>query len=373
MATWFRTLITQCTPSRPLTRTLLPLFILLITLTIAAGVGGCSSPADQPSPQDEAQEAGQPEIREVSMRLQWFPQYQFAGYIVAKVKGYYEEEGLDVTLSPGSPDFVPLPLVASGSDTFGSTGADTIFLAREKGLNVVSLATIFQTSPVAFMVHSDSGITSPSDFMGRTVGVFYGDNVETEYRALLAATDVDRSKINEVPAQFNLEPFLSRRVDVWPVYVPDQPDLARQQGAEVDLIVARDYGVTLMGDVLFTTEEFINNNPNTTRAFVHATLRGWRDALTNVEETINLVAEYNPQLSRDHLAYEAEKTVGLVQYGPGEQCVGWNGQTAWEKEQQLLHELGLLEATIPLETAVENEYVRTFYDHPCAEEANPTP
>ncbi|NJP04410.1 MAG: ABC transporter substrate-binding protein [Chloroflexaceae bacterium] len=303
-----------------------------------------------------------PEIRTVSMRLQWIPQYQFAGYIVAKVKGYYEEAGLDVTINIGSPDFVPLPLVASGADTFGSTGADTILLARTRGIDVVALATLFQTSPVGFMVHSDAGIQTPQDFVGKHVAVSYGDNVETEYRALLAATDVNREQINEVPFQVNLAPFLNRRVDVWPVYITDQPNLARQQGATVDLILARDYGVMLMGDVLFTTADFAQQNPNTTRAFVTATLRGWHDALTDVEGTVAIVADYNPQLHIEHLRYEATETIKLIQSGAGATCPGWNDDTAWNSEQDILIELGLLEQPVPLQEAIKHDFVAAYYE-----------
>lgn len=341
------------------------LFLVLATL-----LAGCTAPSSSvPTPEGEPAPtraplppAGEPEIRSVSMRLQWIPQYQFAGYIVALVKGYYQEAGLDVSLYPGSPDFVPLPLVVGGSDAFGSTGADTILQARERGINVVALATIFQTSPVGFMVHASSGITKPQDFVGRTVGVSYGDNVETEYRALLAAMGVDRKGIIEVPAQVNLEPFLSRRVDVWPVYVTDQPDLARQQGADVSLISPRDYGVQLMGDVLFANETFVNENPNTTRAFVNATLRGWQEALAHPDETVALIAGYNPQLSSDHLAFEAAETIKLVQAGAGTRCPGWNNPQAWQAEQHLLLDLGLLVGTVPLEMAVDNRFVAAYYE-----------
>lgn len=336
-----------------MTRTLLA--ILLVLLATAAGCAAPSSP-----PADEAPPGT--ERTPVSMRLQWIPQYQFAGYIVASEKGYYAEEGLDVSLNPGSPDFVPLPLVVSGADTFGSTGADTILLAREKGINVVALATWFQTSPVAFMVHQDSGIAGPGDFVGQTVGVFYGDNVETEYRALLRAAGVDRSHINEVPAQFNLEPFLSRRVDVMPVYAIDQPDLARQQGAEIDLIFARDYGVVLMGDVLFATETFVAEHPDLTQAFVSATLRGWEDALSNLDATVDLIAAYNPQLSPDHLRFEGQETIKLVQSGAGATCPGWNDKAAWEAEQHLLLDLGLLSAPVPLDEAIDNRFVAAYYE-----------
>ncbi len=335
------------------------LLSIMLLLGILAACGRSALPGNAELSGTAA--ADQPEVRAVSMRLQWFPQYQFAGYIVAKVKGYYDEVGLDVTLNPGSPDFVPLPLVASGSDTFGSAGADTILLSRERDIPVVALATWFQTSPVAFMVHSDAGISSPDDFVDRTVAVFYGDNVETEYLALLSATNVDRSRINEVPGDFNLEPFLSRRVDVWPVYATDQPFLARREGANVDLIVARDYGVNLLGDVLFTTEAFVRQNPRTTQAFVSATLRGWQDALNNPEEAVELVAAYNQQLSLDHLAFEADETITLLRYGAGATCPGWNDQQAWDTEQQLLLELGLLDTPVSLDNALTNQFVADYY------------
>jgi NitT/TauT family transport system substrate-binding protein len=317
---------------------------LLLVLLATLAAGGAQPAAQAP--------AEGPEVREVSMRLQWFAQWQFAGYIVALERGYYEEVGLDVTLNPGGPDLVPLPLVVTGADTFGSTGADTVLIAREEGIDVVALATWFQASPVAFMVHSDSGIASPQDFIGRTVGVFYGDNVETEYLALLGATGVDRAQINEVPGDYSLAPFLERRVDVWPVYATDQPNTARREGAEVDLIVARDYGVQLMGDVLFTTEEFARANPRTVEAFVSATLRGWQYAVEHVDEAVSIVAAYNPEIDREQLAFEAQETVALLQYGIGARCLGANDPTAWEGEAMLLQELGILSGPANLDAAL---------------------
>jgi ABC-type nitrate/sulfonate/bicarbonate transport system substrate-binding protein len=295
------------------------------------------------------------------MRLQWFPQFQFAGYIVAKVKGYYDEAGLDVTLNPGGPDLVPMPLVAAGRDDFGSTGADTVLIAREQDIDVVALATWFQASPVGFMVHADGGIGGPQDFPGRTIGMFYGDNVETEYRALLAAAGIPREAVREVPGDYSLAPFLERRVDIWPVYVTDQPNTARRAGADVRLILARDYGVQLMGDVLFTTERFLRENPRTVRAFVEATLRGWADAIADPDGAVELILAYNPELEREQLAFEAAETIALIRYGPGERCPGINVPDLWAAEARLLQDLSILGAPPDLEAAVQGQFVRDFY------------
>ncbi len=326
----------------------IPLLLLILTLA-ACGTAPSSAPSEGP------------EVRQVSMRLQWFPQFQFAGYIVADMKGYYEQAGLDVTINPGGPDLVALPLVAAGSDTFGSTGADTVLIAREQAIPVVALATWFQASPVAFMVHSDSGIAGPQDFPGHAIGMFYGDNVETEYRALLAATGVDRATITEVPGDYSLAPFLERRVDIWPVYATDQPNIARREGATIGLILARDYGVQLMGDVLFTTEQFARENPRTVRAFVEATLRGWEDAIANPEEAIELILAFNPELDREQLAFEAAETIKLLRYGPGERCVGVSDPDLWAAEAATLQDLAILAAPPDLTAAVWGQYVEEFY------------
>jgi ABC-type nitrate/sulfonate/bicarbonate transport system substrate-binding protein len=326
----------------------------LTILLLAALLAACA-PAAQQEP------AAGPEVRQVSMRLQWYPQFQFAGYLVAQAKGYYEQAGLDVTINPGGPDLVALPLVAAGRDTFGSTGADTVLIAREQGIPAVALATWFQASPVAFMVHADSGITGPQEFPGHTVAMFYGDNVETEYRALLAAAAVDRASVREVPGDQSLAPFLERRVDIWPVYATDQPNIARREGADIRLILARDYGVQLLGDVLFTTEQFARDNPRTVSAFVQATLRGWEDALADPDAAIELILAANPELSREQLAFEAEETIKLLRFGPGARCLGQNDPAAWRAEAELLEDLAILSAPAELEAAVQGQAVRDFY------------
>ena len=325
---------------------------LPILLVVALLIVGCAQPAPR---------ADGPELSAVSMRLQWFPQWQFAGYLIAKIKGYYTQAGLAVTMNPGGPDLVALPLVSTGADTFGSTGADTVLIARDQGIEVVALATWFQASPVAFMVHADAGITRPQDFPGHRIGMFYGDNVETEYRALLAATGVDRASLTEIPGDTSLAPFLARRVDIWPVYATDQPNLARREGATVNLIVARDYGVQLLGDVLFTTAAFAREHPATVKAFVEATLRGWEDAVAHPDEAVDLILSYNPELSREQLTFEATETIKLLRFGPGARGLGFSDPQVWAAEATLLHQLAILTQPAEPTQAVQGQYITEAY------------
>lgn len=332
--------------------------VLLLLLALALAAAGCGTTASEPSQTDTPNGL---ERTEVTMRFQWIAQWQFAGYIAAEVRGYYDEAGLDVTLQGGGPDFPAKQLVASGSEQFGTAWVDSMYLSQQRGVPLVALMTIFQSSPTLYMVHADSAIEEPADFAGKTVAVYPGGGVETEYLALLEKAGIERGQINEVPGQFSLEPFIQRRLDVLPVYATDQPYRVQQRGVDFRLIDAREYGVELMGDVLFATADFIEQHPNTVRAFVHASLRGWEWAIDNPEESVELIANYNPDLDPGHLAFEAQETIPLVTYGAGERCVGWNDRAAWEAEEQLLLDLSILEEPVPFEQAADNTFVAEYY------------
>ena len=136
-----------------------------------------------------------------TIRLKWFHQAQFAGFYVAKEKGYYQSAGLDIDIQPGGPDFPAIQMVSGGNEQFGVTGADQILLARSKGVPVVALAVIFRRNPFVLFSLAKSGIKAPADFVGKNVGVKIGGNEELIYQAVLAKAGVDRTKLTETPVQ----------------------------------------------------------------------------------------------------------------------------------------------------------------------------
>src|SRR5207245_9226802 len=112
----------------------------------------------------------------VTRQLKWVTQAQFAGYYVAKAKGFYDAEGLDVDIKPGGPDIAPEQVIAGG-------GADVIvdwmggaLAAREQGEKLVNIAQFFQKSAQMTTCRKDSGIKTPADFKGKTIGVWFGGN-----------------------------------------------------------------------------------------------------------------------------------------------------------------------------------------------------
>ncbi|HSJ56709.1 MAG TPA: ABC transporter substrate-binding protein, partial [Anaerolineae bacterium] len=121
----------------------------------------------------------------VSLQLQWVTQAQFAGYYVALDKGWYLEEGIDLTIQPGGPDLVPMDLVAAGTHDFGTGLLADLIVAVQGGKPVVSIAQIQQTNGLLLLAHKSSGIEGPADFTGKRVGVWLG-GWEAQFDALMA-------------------------------------------------------------------------------------------------------------------------------------------------------------------------------------------
>jgi hypothetical protein len=135
----------------------------------------------------------------VSVRIQWLDQAQFAGLYVANAKGFFKQRHLTVSVEPGGPDVSPVPLVASGSNDFGVSPATDVIQARSNGVPVVAIATIFQKNPVVFFSMQAKNIKTPRDFVGHTVGLKYGMEIEYYYHAMMQYAGVDTSKVKEVP------------------------------------------------------------------------------------------------------------------------------------------------------------------------------
>jgi len=145
---------------------------------------------------------------DVTLRLKWLHQAQFAGFYTAEQKDFYKNNGIDITINAGGIDFPAVQMVAGGGDMFGLTGGDQILLAREKGVPIVAIAVIYRESPFVLFALTESGIMEPENFIGKNVGVKLGGNEELTYRAMKMAAGVDTSLANEIPVKFDITPLV---------------------------------------------------------------------------------------------------------------------------------------------------------------------
>jgi len=292
----------------------------------------------------------------VSIRLCWLHQSEFAGFYFADKAGFYKNEELNVKFNPGGVDFPAIQSVIGGSDQFGIATPEQILLAREKGVPVVAIAMIFRKNPWVLFSLKESGIDSVQKFIGKKIAVSYGDSDEYIYRAMLKNAGVDSKSLEEVPAQFDITPLLTKQVDVWPGYSYSQPVNAEEKGYQVNLIWPNDYNVSTYGISLFTTEKMIKEKPNVVHKFVSATIKGWQKALENQQQAVFYTLQYSDQLNYEHEIKAMNAINSLVK--PDDKPIGFMDKAMWESMQDFLLKQNLMEQTVDINKVFTPEFLQ---------------
>ena len=296
------------------------------------------------------------ELQEITVKLKYFHQAQFAGNYVANERGFYADEGLKVNLVPFSLEEPPsIHAVPSGKAVFGITGANEVIMARARGLPVKSFAVIYKTSPICAYALKRSGIVKPQDFIGKTVGLEKAPDIEMMYSAMMTRLGIDRSQIKEITIGFDAKELLDGTVDVSTGYVVNEPHQAIKAGHEVNIILMADYGVNMYGDVLFATEDTINNNPELVERFLRATLKGWEYAIVNQEEAVGITLKYATDRTKSHESYMLQASIPLIH--TGDSPIGWMEKARWGQVQDILLQQKILDKEINVDEAYTTRFL----------------
>lgn len=264
------------------------------------------------SPIEETLAAASRELAPIRLQLRWLHQFQFAGYYAAKHKGFYQAHGLDVSIEAGSPERAPVQEVLSGRATYGVANAELIFHYL-KGAPLVALAAIFQHSPSVLLVRADSGIRNPHNLVGQSIMLYGGEN-DFDVLAMFRREGIDTTQLDIRPSSFNVQDLVDGKIDAFNAYLTNEPFYLEAQGIEPIIIDPDQYGIDFYTDILFTTQEELKKHPERVRAFREASIKGWEYALTHKEEIIDLILkEYRLDKSREHLVYEADAAIKLIQ------------------------------------------------------------
>lgn len=243
----------------------------------------------------------------VTIQFKWFHQFQFAGYYAAKEKGFYADEGLNVTLRERDPKRGLVAPVLEKDAEYGVADSG-LLLERINGAPVVLLAQIFQHSPLVLIAKRSSGIISPYEMVGKRVMYSPRGSGDAAVHAMLLDTIKDIALVRDVPHTFKIDDLIDGKVDVTTAYITSQPFELKLLGVEFNIINPQSYGIDFYGDNLYTTDEEITRHPERVEKMIRASLKGWQYALMHKEEIIDLIIEkYNPELSRGFLESEAEK------------------------------------------------------------------
>jgi len=250
-------------------------------------------------------------LEEVSLQLKWMHQYQFAGYYVAKEKGFYEDENFDVEIRERDLKSSPFDDVVSGRADYGIADS-SIVLQRLKGKPVVIASTVFQESPLIFMSLKSKNITSIYDLFDKRI-MFQRSIDDAALIAMIALAEMSNSQYTHVPHNFDNMSLIKGDVDVMSAYKTDQVLSYRDMGVDINILDPISYGIDFYGDLIFTSESNVRNKPERVKAFVRASLKGWQYALDNPEEAVDLIIEkYNDQAVKKLLLLEAQATKSII-------------------------------------------------------------
>ncbi len=240
----------------------------------------------------------------VVLQLKWFHQFQFAGYYAAKEKGFYDEAGLDVEIKERDLKYNNIDEVINGNAQYGV--ADSILiLYRLKQQPVVIVSPIFQHFPSVLISLKKNNISSVYELNNKDILFYPNDTDGFSLLAMIKKFDLNVNLIRERHKDDYVK-LINNEVDLMPAYIANEPFLLKEKGYDINIINPSNYGFDIYGDMLFTNEDEAKNNPNRVVRFRDATLKGWKYALENKEEIIQLIhTKYANEKSIEHLKYEA--------------------------------------------------------------------
>ena len=279
----------------------------------------------------------------VRLRLQWTPQAQFAGYLVAKELGYYTEQGLDVEIRPAGPDLKPQNTVAAGSDDLAVGVANLIVASRSNGVPLKIIAQIFQDSANRYILKKENAIKSLMDLRGKKVGLWMGGD-EAEFVAMLKRAGMTLDDVIVVPQGFSVAPFLNGDYALSMVTTYNELNQIRDQGLTDDklqIIAPRDYNAAIVGDALFTSERYIKENRAVTQKFLDASLKGWKYCAEKPDEAVDIVLKFDKSLKRDDQVKQLKSVMSLILSGQDKNMgIGYMDRSFYVTAERVLFDSG---------------------------------
>jgi NitT/TauT family transport system substrate-binding protein len=263
----------------------------------------------------------------VTLQTKWVAQAQFAGYYVAKAKGFYKDANLDVTIKPGGPDIAPETVIAGG-------GADVIvdwlaaaLSAREKGVALVNIAQPYKSSGLLLTCRNDMGVKTTADFKGKTLGVWFFGN-EYPFYAWMAKLGLPTAGgadgVNVLKQNFNVDPLIQKQAACISTMSYNEYGQVLDAGLKpTDLTVFnyRDQGVGMLEDGLYAMQDKLKDAAFSDKMarFVSASMKGWAYAVANPDEAAQIVvdADDSGAATLAHQKYMMGEVAKLVATGKG--------------------------------------------------------
>ncbi|MEA1919084.1 MAG: ABC transporter substrate-binding protein [Campylobacterota bacterium] len=253
-------------------------------------------------------------LEKVSLQLQWYDQFQFAGYYIAKEKGFYKEQGLDVDIKPYTLGDDIVEKVIKDEVQY-ATGRASLIIDRSQGKSVRLLTPILQASPLVLIAKSSSGIKKIADFKNKNL-MLTGTETSASIFSMMASKNIYAKDLNILQNSNKIQSLLHGDADLISAYTSNQVYQLEKQGHAITVFSPKDYGFDFYSDILFTSDNEILKHKQRALKFKKASLKGWQYAFDHIQESVALILKnYNTQnRSKEALIYEANELKKLAFY-----------------------------------------------------------
>ncbi len=327
---------------------------ILLAFTLLAAASPPASAAAPP---------GARKMQPVSLRLDWLFQGPNSGFMVAKDKGYYEGEGLDVTIGAGKGSGSTAQLIANKSDTIGFADGFVVGNSVAKGMNIRMVASIYRRNPTGVVVLADSDIKTPKDLEGKTVAIPTGSAQYQQWPAFVKGCRLDATKIRVVsidPAGSPSALALGKVAAIAGFVQGYVPSVEIRGGKKTRVLWYADCGVVAVSNGIIVHNDLIKENPGLIRDFVAASLRGFLYARQHPDEAAAIVRKFSetvvPAVAKREFELSWQTWVTPNTRG---KPLGWMSEKDWKETVKNLRAYGGVTAPLDPKTLYTNEFVPT--------------
>jgi ABC-type nitrate/sulfonate/bicarbonate transport system substrate-binding protein len=287
------------------------------------------------------------QLEPVTLQLNWFPTVQFAGILVAKERGWYEEVGIDLTIQSYDWDLSPIDEVTSGRAQIGIAEGDDLIKARVKGAPVKAISVQYQKSPFCLISKKDANIDTPKQLAGKKIGIADPAS-ELMVRLMLATEELQYEDITPVEYKWDLQFLIDDTADVIVGFMNDEPLTLQEKGHDVQVMPGFKYGYDFYSGAYFVTETVLQEQPELLRRFLDATFRGWRETFKNPEAAATVVVNtYFPDGTVTQQTGSLKVFQRLMTLGIGEDLIGYMKEQDWAAGIDVLYDFQHIDKKVP--------------------------
>lgn len=285
-------------------------------------------------------------LQPLVVQLNWIPNAQFAGILLAKENGWYKDEGIDLTVKGWRFGISSVDEVLSGKAQVGVVEGDVLIRARADGKKLKAIGVQFQKSPFCLLSKKEKGIIRPEHLVGKRIGVNSPDS-QMMLGFVLESVNIGVKDVHIVQAGWDLQPLIQDEIDVFTAFINHDPQIMNETGYKVSVIPAYRYGYDFYSGVYFTDENMIDNNGDLLYRFLKATSRGWNEAFENPDSAVRTVIEkYYPEGRTGQQIQALKVFEELATLGTGKGMTGIMNEKMWRKGINILLQYGYIDRKI---------------------------